>query len=108
MKTAKNTAKAVKLPRDVEDAIAGATYMQRAATDEGHRTLFWMVGLGHLIVQQTPNLQERVSKAWPNLRAEQVAHVLRAIDAGVAASIARERQAQQPTKAKYSTNYFIV
>lgn len=48
-----------------------------------------MIGLGRLIVQDTPDLESRILRAWPELTPAQVARVMRSISSGVANEIAR-------------------
>ncbi|SOE67038.1 hypothetical protein SAMN05446935_2928 [Burkholderia sp. YR290] len=85
----KLTAKAAKLPGEVQAAVDSAVCLSRTPTDKGPRTVLQMFGLGHLIVEQTPDLEARILRAWPELTPAQVARVMRAISSRVAAEIAR-------------------
>lgn len=85
----KSSAPTSELPRTVEDALAGASYMLRAPTEDGHRVMLSIVGLGHLVIQDTADLDARITRAWPELNDRQVARVVTHINAGARAAIAR-------------------
>lgn len=80
--------KSVVLPQEVQHAVDGASYVPRSANENGPRVMLSMVGLGRLIVQDTTDIEARILQAWPELSPAQVARVIRAISAGVAARIA--------------------
>ncbi|KVA11930.1 hypothetical protein WI41_07555 [Burkholderia latens] len=96
--------KAAPLPAEVQNAIDGASFVERVPTEDGYRVVVSMVGLGRLVVQETPDIEERISRAWPELNKAQVGRVLRAIQAGASAAIARNALPTRPEK-RWSTQW---
>ncbi|NLP64293.1 hypothetical protein [Paraburkholderia sacchari] len=88
----------VTLPTPVRAALEGARCMCREATDKGSRTLVSMPSLGHFIFEQTPDLSERIQRAWPELDAAQVARVERDIKGIALAAIARTKPPGPPRR----------
>lgn len=96
------------LPRHIEDALHGATYVMRSPDGAGFpRVVATIPAFGSVMIggEGGEDLVDRIERLWPGLADAQIRRVVQYIDAGAAASIRAMTERPGRPKTRWIDDY---